>query len=58
MWASLSEAERAAYEEEAVLAAPPFLQRQYRDGQAARGTLWKITRRKVLLAHFSRGGAR
>jgi len=54
MWADLSAAGRDAFEAEAVNGSPLFLQRQYHDGREAQGTLWRVTRERILLAHFAR----
>lgn len=51
-WAALTEAKREAFEEEAVSAAPQFLQKQYHDGKSGKGTLWRVTRTRILMAHF------
>jgi hypothetical protein len=53
MWAGLSAEERDAIEGEAVSAAPQFLQRQYHDGKASMGTLWRITRERILVDYFA-----
>lgn len=52
MWSRLSHSEREAFEAEAVSGAPLFLQRQYREGKGSRGTLWRVTRDRILFAHF------
>ncbi|GIW88226.1 MAG: hypothetical protein KatS3mg108_2550 [Isosphaeraceae bacterium] len=57
MWAELSTGEREAFEAEAVAAAPQFLQRQYHDGSESQGTLWRVTRQRILLAYFKRKAA-
>jgi hypothetical protein len=54
MWAGLASEEREAFEAAAVSEAPLFLQRQYHEGKDSQGTLWRVTRQRVLLAHFSR----
>jgi hypothetical protein len=54
VWAGLSAAERDAFESEAVNGAPLFLQRQYHEGRLAQGTLWRVIRERILLAHFAR----
>lgn len=54
MWAGLSIPERESFESEAIAAAPAFLQRQYHDGKAVQGTLWRVTREKILMIHFAR----
>lgn len=51
-WAALSENNQDAFEQEAVSSAPSFLQKQYFDGKEARGTLWRVTRQRILVAHF------
>lgn len=51
-WSAMSEAKQAAFEEEAVASAPVFLQKQYHDGKDARGTLWRVTRERILMSHF------
>lgn len=53
-WGGLSESERDDFEAAAVAAAPAFLQKQYHDGKAAKGSLWRVTRERILLAHFPR----
>ena len=53
-WATLAEDERARYEAEAVSAAPLFLQKQYLEGRAAQGTLWRVARQRILVGHHSR----
>lgn len=52
-WESLTVAQQAEFEAAAVAAAPAFLQKQYREGQEVRGTLWRITRQRVLADHFA-----
>jgi hypothetical protein len=54
MWAGLSADERHAFEAEAVACAPAFLQRQYHEGKEAHGTLWRVTRERILIAHHER----
>jgi len=56
-WAGLAADERDAFESEAVSAAPQFLQRQYHDGKAAQGTLWRVTRQRILIAYFEQRSA-
>lgn len=51
-WLALSELERETFEAEAVAAAPAFMQKQYHDGKAAQGTLWRVARTRILVAHF------
>jgi len=53
-WGGLSESDRATFEAEAVAAAPSFLQKQYQDGKAAQGTLWRVTRERILFTLFAR----
>jgi hypothetical protein len=51
-WSGLSPEQQVAFETRAVAAAPAFLRRQYLDGEADRGTLWRVARERLLLAHF------
>ncbi len=55
-WGALSAGEREAYEAAAVAAAPAFLQKQYFEGQAAPGTLWRVARQRILVGHHARTG--
>jgi hypothetical protein len=52
-WASMTVAQQAEFEATAVAAAPVFLQKQYREGQEVRGTLWRITRQRILTDHHA-----
>ena len=52
-WASLSDERQVAFEAEAVATAPAFLQKQYQEGSGSRGTLWRITRGRILVDHYS-----
>jgi len=54
MWTELSSEERSAFEADALAGSPVFLQRQYHEGKESQGTLWRVTRERILLAHFSR----
>lgn len=51
-WSTLPEPRQAAFEEEAITAAPAFLHKQYHDGKDVRSSLWRVTRQRILLAHF------
>lgn len=53
-WASLSVAEHEVFEAAAVNAASPFLQKQYREGRAGQGSLWRATRQRILTGHHRR----
>ena len=53
-WSTMDEAERERFEVEAVSAAPAFLQKQYHEGKASQGTLWRVARERILLDHFRR----
>lgn len=53
-WNGLTAEEREGFESGAVSDAPLFLQRQYHEGKEARGTLWRVTRQRILLAYFAR----
>ncbi|MBI1213742.1 MAG: replication initiator protein A [Alphaproteobacteria bacterium] len=52
-WESLDEAARDSFEREAFAAAPMFLQKQYLEGVDLKGSLWKVTRRRILVGHFA-----
>ncbi len=52
-WAGLDEEGRRAFEAAAVLASPAFLQRQLHEGSEAKGSLWRVTRRRILMAHHA-----
>ncbi len=52
-WASLSDHQRIEFEAEAVSTAPAFLQKQYHEGLEVRGTLWRVTRQRMLADHFA-----
>ena len=56
-WATLSANGQEAFEAAAVTAAPSFLQKQYHQGAADRGSLWRIARQRILLEHFKCDGA-
>ena len=56
MWAGLSSSEREAFEVAALAAAPAFLQKQYQEGSGSKGSFWRVTRYRILLAHFSATG--
>jgi hypothetical protein len=56
-WGGLSEPERDDFEAQAVATAPAFLQKQYHDGKAAQGTLWRVTRERILFALFARANS-
>lgn len=53
-WAALAQVERDEFERRAVAEATPFHRKQYRAGLAERGTLWSVTRLRVLQHHFAR----
>jgi hypothetical protein len=53
-WGALAAAEQEEFERQAVAEASPFHQKQYHAGLAGRGTLWAVTRRRVLQHHFAR----
>jgi hypothetical protein len=52
-WSGLSEAERDEFERQAVTGAPPFHRKHYHTGLAERGTLWTVTRQRILRDHFA-----
>ncbi len=51
-WSSLCVPEREKFEAAAVAAAPVFLRRQYFDGSDSKGSLWQVTRAKILTDHY------
>ncbi len=51
-WSALTPLEQAAYEARAVEAAPAFLQKQYHEGRESGGSLWRVTREKILADRF------
>lgn len=53
-WNGLTEEAREAFESEALAHSPLFLRRQYHEGKESQGTLWRVTRQRILLAHFER----
>jgi hypothetical protein len=53
-WATLTQDEREAFEAGAVAAAPAFLQKQYHDKKLDQGSLWRVTRERILIAQFVR----
>ncbi|QDV33721.1 replication initiator protein A [Tautonia plasticadhaerens] len=52
-WAALDEGARRDFEAAAVAAAPAFLQKQFHEGSDAKGSLWKVTRQRILVDFFS-----
>lgn len=53
-WAALSADEQADFEREAVEGAPAFLRRQYHVTAEERGTLWRVTRDRILLDQYKK----
>ena len=53
-WAALAAVEQEEFERQAVAEASPFHQKQYHAGLVGRGTLWAVTRRRVLQHHLAR----
>lgn len=52
-WNSLDKDAQEAFEGEAFAAAPAFLQKQYLEGSDSKGSLWRVTRQRILVAHFA-----
>lgn len=54
-WDAIDPRAREVFEAEAVASAPVFLQRQYNERIESKGSLWRVTRLGILLAHFTAG---